>query len=102
MKEKLEAAFKFRPGLVPSSRTLIYQLVDIEVDEVQNILKQDPLDRDEISEKDGWFANGTIEKIRSIMNDVVSETLAQQAGAGDESDAMLVEVVQDEDSMSSL
>ncbi|KAI1287768.1 General transcription factor 3C polypeptide 5 [Halotydeus destructor] len=73
--ENLLAQFIFKAGIVPTMRMLIYQMTDIQVDEIQMMLSTDDLSRQECSEKDGWFEDGTMEKVRIIMNEVVSETL---------------------------
>lgn len=71
-----EAMCKFRKDLVPTARQLSYQLKDIEIDEVQVIVhNNDDREPDECSEKDGWLPEGSIEKIRKIMNKSLIETV---------------------------
>jgi hypothetical protein len=98
-KEKLRACCIFTPGVLPGSRMIIYQLIDIEVDRIQKFIRDDPNDRVEISEKDGWLANGSIERIRAMMSEMVSKLLKKQRfkEGDDEEESLLEEVIGDLD-----
>lgn len=75
-----EAMCKFRRDMVPTARQLSYQLKDIEVDEVQAIVHEnDACLPVKCSEKDGWLPDGSIEKIRRIMNKILSDTVELMA-----------------------
>lgn len=71
-----EAMCKFRRDMVPTARQLSYQLKDIEIEEVQAIVHEnDSCLPERCSEKDGWLPDGSIEKIRKIMNKILSDTV---------------------------
>lgn len=71
-----EGMCKFRRDLIPPTRQLSYQLKDIEIDEVQIIVHgNDGREPEVCSEKDGWLVEGSIEKIRKIMNECLNQTL---------------------------
>lgn len=70
-----ESMCKFRRDMVPTARQLSYQLKDIEIEEVQAIVHCNDNKMPEIcSEKDGWLPEGSIDKIRKIMNKILSDT----------------------------
>lgn len=71
-----EAMCKFRRDLIPPTRQLSYQLKDIEIDEVQVLVhSNDEREPELCSEKDGWLMEGSIERIRKIMNKSLNQTM---------------------------
>lgn len=71
-----EAMCKFRKDLVPVARQLSYQLKDIEIDGVQAIVhSNDGREPEVCSEKDGWLPEGSIDRIRKIMNKSLKDTV---------------------------
>lgn len=77
--ENLLQSFIFKEGLLPSSRQLFYQLCDIQIVQVQMLVhSNDGKEPDVCDDKDGWCEPGTIEKIRSIMNNIIEETLKEK------------------------
>lgn len=70
-----ESMCKFRRGLIPGARQLSYQLKDIEIEEVQAIVNSEDNIPTECSLKDGWLPEGSINKIRFIMNNTLNETI---------------------------
>lgn len=71
-----EAMCKFRRDLIPPTRQLSYQLKDIDIDEVQFLVhSNDGKEPDICYEKDGWLVEGSIEKIRKIMNKSLNQTM---------------------------
>jgi len=67
-----ELDFKFRSGQVPRSKQVFYQLRNIELDQVKQILENEE-PKDHCDEKDGWWPIGTIDKIRSLMSNQVDK-----------------------------
>ena len=78
--EKLLASYVFRPGLMPAYRQLFYQLCDIEVEEVQQLIHaNDGNEPDICDERDGWCVSGTIDKIRAILSSVIDSMLTNSS-----------------------
>ena len=78
--EKLIASYVFRRGLMPAYRQLFYQLCDIELQEVQQLIhSNDGNEPDVCDERDGWCLRGTIDKIRSIMSGVIDTLLTDSS-----------------------
>lgn len=88
----IEAMCRFRRDLIPPARQLSYQLKDIELNEVQAIISSNDGQEPEVcSERDGWLASGSINKIRRIMNKTLHETMnsmSKQLEQADESTLM--------------
>lgn len=61
------ATFKFVAGRIPKYKQVFYQLINIELDEVQELVGEDAPIAEVCDEKDGWWPVGTIEKVRSLM-----------------------------------
>ncbi|KAI2807345.1 hypothetical protein RDWZM_006046 [Blomia tropicalis] len=70
-----ECSYIFRPGLISIFNRTIYQLCDIEIDEVQNIIHANDGKESECTEKDGWLEKGAIDRIRKIMVSVANKML---------------------------
>lgn len=72
-----ENGYKFRLESLSSIRRTNFQLCDIELEEVQQILHENDGKESEFTEKDGWLERGTIDRIRSIMNRIISELVVK-------------------------
>lgn len=68
----------YRPDRLPPCRQMFYQICDIQVDEVQDLVKKGKTKS--CDEKDGWCPRGTIEKCRDLMTEH-TEKLINQSGA---------------------
>ncbi len=76
--EKLLATYIFKPGLMPAYRQLFYQLCDINVEEVQEIIHSNDGNEPEVcDERDGWCARGSIDRIRFIMSGFIDKMLSK-------------------------
>lgn len=78
-----QTAFKFRPNVVPLYRQTFYQMLDIEMDQVQDIVHSNDGAESTCDEKDGWLASGSIERIRLLMHACVSKTSIAMAKSPD-------------------
>ncbi|XP_063422877.1 general transcription factor 3C polypeptide 5-like [Mytilus trossulus] len=68
----------YRPDRLPPCRQMFYQICDIQVDEVQDLVKKGKTKN--CDEKDGWCPRGTIEKCRDLMTEH-TEKLIHQSGS---------------------
>jgi hypothetical protein len=72
---KVLASFRFQPSIVPLYRQTFYQLLDIDLDEVQSIVHSNDGSEEVCDERDGWLTSGSIERIRGLMNTIVEQTI---------------------------
>lgn len=71
----LEPNYVFRPGQISIFKRTGYQLCDIKMDDVQQIIHENDDNEIECNEKDGWCSKGAIDRIRSIMNAVINNMM---------------------------
>lgn len=74
---KHENAFIFRKGIMPLYRQIFYQLCDIHVEEITELVHQNDNEEQTCTEKDGWLIPGTIDKIRTILSKNIDKTLEE-------------------------
>lgn len=73
--EDQEPNYVFRPGHLSIFKRTGYQLCDIRMDDVQEIVHENDGNETECTEKDGWCTKGAIERIRIIMNNVINKMM---------------------------
>ncbi|GIX99740.1 general transcription factor 3C polypeptide 5 [Caerostris extrusa] len=66
METKLLAC-EYIPGQLPTARQCFYQLCDIHLESVQELIRENDGQEDICLEKDGWCLPGTIEKCRDLI-----------------------------------
>lgn len=101
--DSLRSVFIFKEGLIPMNRICIYQLIDIDLAMVQELISQKIPENVTCSEKDGWYPTGSIEKVRQAMNKVLDKMLGDKGKVSNEdddesNDVNLSEMMADEDS----
>lgn len=69
----------FEPGRETILKKNIYQLCDVLMDEVQNIMHQNDGSEVECTEKDGWCVPGAIDQIRKLMVAETTQLLKQKS-----------------------
>ncbi|XP_074655257.1 general transcription factor 3C polypeptide 5-like isoform X2 [Tubulanus polymorphus] len=72
---KLMSSFRFTTDIVPPCRQTFYQICDIEVEEIQEMLHGNDGKEKECHEREGWLLPDTHEKARRIMYDIVEHLL---------------------------
>lgn len=60
-------AYEYFPGELPTYRQCFYQLCDIHLESVQELIHQNDGQEDFCHEKDGWCISGTLEKCRELI-----------------------------------
>ncbi|XP_059483425.1 general transcription factor 3C polypeptide 5 [Neocloeon triangulifer] len=68
----------FTEGQIPSQLNSLFQLVDVHVKEVQNLLLSVPFKI--CQEKHGWVTAGTIDKIRKIIDEKATDAVVMKYG----------------------
>lgn len=71
----IENDYIFRPDNISIFKRTIYQLCDIEIEEVQAIIAENDGQESECTEKDGWCVKGAIDRIRKIMSAAANKML---------------------------
>lgn len=80
--QKLQRQVFFKPGIIPSNRQLVYQLMDIDLSEVKEMITKKSR-KDAPDDKDGWLPTGSVDRIRSEMKKTLDKTvllMAQEKG----------------------
>lgn len=92
----VEDSYIFRPGNISSLKRISFQLCDIEIEEVQKIIHENDGQETECTEKDGWLAKGSIERIRAILNQEVKNMLKKIELTKSDSEIIEVSTIYDD------
>ncbi|KAG1682640.1 General transcription factor 3C polypeptide 5 [Nymphon striatum] len=83
-----ELGYKFKSGRVPPFRQMLYQLCDIEIDEVQKSIEQDkPEEPDICHSRTGWSSSGFLANCRNLMNKTIEQHMEQLSSADTKKDS---------------
>ncbi|XP_077442446.1 general transcription factor 3C polypeptide 5 [Vanacampus margaritifer] len=72
------SSYIFREGMLPPHRQMFYQLCDLHVPSIQEIVKQKSGAEQVCDERDGWCAVGTTDKLRDIISSMVKKVIQEQ------------------------
>ncbi|CDW61289.1 Putative general transcription factor 3C polypept ide 5 [Trichuris trichiura] len=65
---QMDSSNEYNPGVAPSQRLIAYQLCDIHLPEVQElVMTKRVTNRTEADPNCGWLEPGTVEKLRDIV-----------------------------------
>ncbi|KAI5744122.1 hypothetical protein M8J77_025875 [Diaphorina citri] len=70
-----EKYYMYRAGYIPPFRQMYYQLCDVDVPSVKELLASSPL-RDVCHEKHGWYSETLFDDIRTIITNSIVKTLS--------------------------
>ncbi|KAG8447581.1 hypothetical protein GDO86_014910 [Hymenochirus boettgeri] len=70
-----ESVYIFREGNLPPYRQMFYQLCDLQVDNLQAIVKSNDGTETECTERDGWCIPKTSEKLRDCMSIMIKQII---------------------------
>ncbi|KAM4532968.1 general transcription factor 3C polypeptide 5 isoform 1-T1 [Fundulus diaphanus] len=73
-----ESAYIFREGLLPPHRQMFYQLCDLDVDSIKEVIDQNNGEEQTCDERDGWCVVGTTDKLRDIISTTIKKTVREQ------------------------
>lgn len=71
----------FRPGHISIFNRAFYQICDIDVPEVKQIIAENDGQEVECTEKDGWCSKDAIDRIRKIMVEIANKTCYEATGS---------------------
>ncbi|KAM9793296.1 general transcription factor 3C polypeptide 5 isoform 2-T2 [Syngnathus typhle] len=71
-----DSAYIFREGMLPPNRQMFYQLCDLHVPSIQEIITQNN-NPQVCDERDGWCPVGTTDKLRDIISSLVKKVVRE-------------------------
>ncbi|RVE65406.1 hypothetical protein OJAV_G00116200 [Oryzias javanicus] len=76
-----ERAYIFREGMLPLYRQMFYQLCDLDVDSIREMIEQSTGTGQQCLERDGWCVAGTTDKLRDLISSMIKKvTPAEKPG----------------------
>ncbi|AWP14972.1 putative general transcription factor 3C polypeptide 5 [Scophthalmus maximus] len=66
-----ESAYIFQEGMLPPHRQMFYQLCDLHVESLQQVIEQNRGDEQVCDERDGWCVIGTTDKLRDMITAMI-------------------------------
>ncbi|XP_061655073.1 general transcription factor 3C polypeptide 5 [Phyllopteryx taeniolatus] len=73
-----DSSYIFREGMLPLHRQMFYQLCDLHVPSIQEVINQNNGVEQVCDERDGWCAVGTTDKLRDIISTMVKKVIREQ------------------------
>ncbi|XP_054613737.1 general transcription factor 3C polypeptide 5 isoform X2 [Dunckerocampus dactyliophorus] len=73
-----ESSYIFREGMLPPHRQMFYQLCDLDVPRIQEVIQQNSGAEQICNERDGWCAVGTTDKLRDLISAMVKKVIRAQ------------------------
>ncbi|XP_017280976.1 general transcription factor 3C polypeptide 5 [Kryptolebias marmoratus] len=70
-----ESSYIFRDGMLPPHRQMFYQLCDLEVDSIKEVIEQNSGKEQGCDERDGWCVLGTTDKLRDIISTMIRKVV---------------------------
>ncbi|KAF4513814.1 UNVERIFIED_CONTAM: hypothetical protein B566_EDAN015877 [Ephemera danica] len=70
----VEAFYKFRKGLIPAHRNMLYQLIDVDIPEIKDALKTAPSPGTVCHERYGWLSSSFFERVRKLIDQEATAT----------------------------
>nr|XP_061836875.1 general transcription factor 3C polypeptide 5-like [Nerophis lumbriciformis] len=72
-----ESSYVFKEGMLPPHRQMFYQLCDLEVQRIQDVIQQNSGTEQVCDERDGWCTVGTTDKLRDIISAMVKKVIRE-------------------------
>ncbi|XP_077478526.1 general transcription factor 3C polypeptide 5 [Stigmatopora argus] len=73
-----DSSYIFREGMLPPHRQMFYQLCDLQVPRIHEIIEQNNGTEQVCDERDGWCPVGTTDKLRDIISTMVKKVIRAQ------------------------
>eukprot|EP00063_Salmo_salar_P009522 XP_013984357.1 PREDICTED: general transcription factor 3C polypeptide 5-like [Salmo salar] len=71
-----ESSYIFRDGTLPPHRQMFYQLCDLDVQSIRNVVhRNDGQEEEECDERDGWCLSHTSDDLRDIMSSMIKQVI---------------------------
>ncbi|XP_071322717.1 general transcription factor 3C polypeptide 5 [Trachinotus anak] len=76
-----ESSYIFREGMLPPHRQMFYQLCDLDVESIKQMIEQNSGNEQGCNERDGWCVLGTKDKLRDIISAMIKKVIRAQKPA---------------------
>ncbi|XP_038590467.1 LOW QUALITY PROTEIN: general transcription factor 3C polypeptide 5-like [Micropterus salmoides] len=73
-----ESSYIFREGMLPPHRQMFYQLCDLEVESIKQVIEQTGDNEQVCDERDGWCRLGTTDKLRDMISAMIKKVIRAQ------------------------
>lgn len=91
----MEAFYKFRKGLIPAHRNMLYQLIDVDIPEIKDALKTVPPPGTVCHERYGWLSSSFFEHVRKLIDEEATATAISLFGQEKDEEEVEVEAFGD-------
>ncbi|XP_008286561.1 general transcription factor 3C polypeptide 5 [Stegastes partitus] len=76
-----ESSYVFRDGMLPPHRQMFYQLCDLDVVSIKEVVEQNTGSEQLCDERDGWCVVGTTDRLRDIISAMIKKVIRAQKPA---------------------
>nr|XP_020456817.1 general transcription factor 3C polypeptide 5 [Monopterus albus] len=76
-----ESSYIFREGMLPPHRQMFYQLCDLDVESIKQVIEQNHGKEQVCDERDGWCVLGTTDKLRDVISGMIKKIIRAQRPA---------------------
>ncbi|KAM9840875.1 general transcription factor 3C polypeptide 5 [Aulostomus maculatus] len=73
-----DSSYIFREGMLPPHRQMFYQLCDLHLESIQQVIEQNNGSEQVCDERDGWCVVGTTDKLRDIISSMIKKVVRAQ------------------------
>uniref|UniRef100_H3CJA5 Ral transcription factor IIIC subunit 5 n=1 Tax=Tetraodon nigroviridis TaxID=99883 RepID=H3CJA5_TETNG len=73
-----ESSYIFREGMLPPHRQMFYQLCDLDVESIRQVVDQNTGQEQACEERDGWCVPGTKDKLRDMISGMIKKVIRAQ------------------------
>uniref|UniRef100_A0A674A666 Ral transcription factor IIIC subunit 5 n=1 Tax=Salmo trutta TaxID=8032 RepID=A0A674A666_SALTR len=70
-----DSSYIFRYGTLPPHRQMFYQLCDLDVESIRNVISRSDGQEEECDERDGWCLSHTSDDLRDIMSSMIKQVI---------------------------
>ncbi|CAB1332806.1 unnamed protein product [Coregonus sp. 'balchen'] len=70
-----DSSYIFRDGTLPPHRQMFYQLCDLDVESIRNVISRNDGQEKECDERDGWCLSHTSDDLRDIMSSMIKQVI---------------------------
>ncbi|GAA6216057.1 general transcription factor 3C polypeptide 5 [Lates japonicus] len=73
-----ESSYIFRDGMLPPHRQMFYQLCDLDVESIKQVIEKKSGNEQVCNERDGWCVVGTTDKLRDMISAMIKKVIRAQ------------------------
>uniref|UniRef100_A0A3P8THM4 Ral transcription factor IIIC subunit 5 n=1 Tax=Amphiprion percula TaxID=161767 RepID=A0A3P8THM4_AMPPE len=76
-----ESSYIFKEGMLPPHRQMFYQLCDLDVESIKEVIEENTGSEQLCDERDGWCVLGTTDKLRDMISAMIKKIVRAQKPA---------------------